>query len=150
MLFSIYESAGQNFHSHAHRRQDCVRERRHNLTHAVEIFRWCFRHALDFVRRCRELVEYGSDFMRVLQLRYPQARVLWMDAVQLARHDLYRGAPVGAVVSGLPLLTMSPRKGGLSPRSVENYALTWRDRSAGTIGRIVHNGPLEPTMRKAG
>lgn len=56
------------------------------------------------------LVEYGSDFMRVLQFRFPNARVLWMDASQLAQHDLFPDAPVGAVVSGLPLLSMSPRK----------------------------------------
>ena len=54
-------------------------------------------------------VEYGSDFMRVLQLRFPQARVLWMDASQLGSYDLFPGANVGAVVSGLPLLTMSRR-----------------------------------------
>jgi phosphatidylethanolamine/phosphatidyl-N-methylethanolamine N-methyltransferase len=56
------------------------------------------------------LVEYGSDFMRILQLRFPRARVLWMDASQLANYDMFPGATVGAVVSGLPLLSMSPRK----------------------------------------
>ncbi|CAN5183286.1 rRNA adenine N-6-methyltransferase family protein [soil metagenome] len=56
------------------------------------------------------LVEYGSDFMRVLQLRFPQSRVLWMDASQLAQYKLFPEANVGAVVSGLPLLSMSPRK----------------------------------------
>ncbi|QIG92235.1 MULTISPECIES: class I SAM-dependent methyltransferase [unclassified Bradyrhizobium] len=56
------------------------------------------------------LIEYGSDFMRLLQLRFPGARVLWMDAARLASERLYHGAPVGAVVSGLPLLNMSPRK----------------------------------------
>ncbi|HEX7925710.1 MAG TPA: SAM-dependent methyltransferase [Bradyrhizobium sp.] len=56
------------------------------------------------------LIEYGSDFMRLLQLRFPGARVLWMDAARLAAERLYDGAPVGAVVSGLPLLNMSPRK----------------------------------------
>lgn len=56
------------------------------------------------------LVEYGSDFMRMLQLRFPHARVLWMDASQLGQYQLFDGAPVGAVVSGLPLLSMSPRK----------------------------------------
>ncbi|MFN5719198.1 MAG: class I SAM-dependent methyltransferase, partial [Bradyrhizobium sp.] len=50
------------------------------------------------------LIEYGSDFMRLLQLRFPGARVLWMDAARLASERLYDGAPVGAVVSGLPLL----------------------------------------------
>src|SRR5699024_11542034 len=44
------------------------------------------------------------------QLRFPGARVLWMDAARLASERLYDGAPVGAVVSGLPLLNMSPRK----------------------------------------
>lgn len=56
------------------------------------------------------LIEYGSDFMRLLQLRFPGARVLWMDAARLASERLYDGASVGAVVSGLPLLNMSPRK----------------------------------------
>jgi phospholipid N-methyltransferase len=56
------------------------------------------------------LVEYGSDFMRLLQLRFPQARVLWMDAGHLANYTMFDGAGAGAVVSGLPLLSMSPRK----------------------------------------
>ncbi|NOJ43233.1 class I SAM-dependent methyltransferase [Bradyrhizobium australiense] len=56
------------------------------------------------------LVEYGSDFMKLLQVRFPGARVLWMDAARLAAQPLYDGAPVGAVISGLPLLNMSMRK----------------------------------------
>ncbi|MTW17362.1 methyltransferase domain-containing protein [Rhodoplanes serenus] len=56
------------------------------------------------------LIEYGSDFVRLLQVRFPRARVLWMDAAHLARHRLYDGAPVGAVVSGLPMLNLTPRK----------------------------------------
>src|SRR5579884_1677168 len=44
------------------------------------------------------LVEYGSDFVRSLQLQFPSARVLWMDAERLAHHKLFDGAPVGAVV----------------------------------------------------
>lgn len=56
------------------------------------------------------LVEYGSEFMRALQFRFPQARVLWMDAAQLGRYEIYAGTPVASVVSGLPLLSMSPRK----------------------------------------
>jgi phosphatidylethanolamine/phosphatidyl-N-methylethanolamine N-methyltransferase len=48
--------------------------------------------------------------MKVLQMRFPNARVLWMDAGRLATERLYDGAPVGAVVSGLPLLNMSTRK----------------------------------------
>jgi phosphatidylethanolamine/phosphatidyl-N-methylethanolamine N-methyltransferase len=55
------------------------------------------------------LVEYGSDFVRLLQQRFPRARVLWMDASHLAQYEPFV-APAAAVVSGLPLLTMSPRK----------------------------------------
>lgn len=52
------------------------------------------------------LIECSSDFVRLLQLRYPEARVLGMDAARLRQHQLYDHAPVGAVVSGLPLLNM--------------------------------------------
>ena len=48
--------------------------------------------------------------MKLLQMRFPGARVLWMDAGRLTTERLYDGAPVGAVVSGLPLLNMSRRK----------------------------------------
>lgn len=56
------------------------------------------------------LVEFGSDFARRLSARFPEARVLCMDAGRLGQHSLYEGAPVGAVISGLPLLSMRPRK----------------------------------------
>lgn len=56
------------------------------------------------------LIEYGSDFVKLLQMRFPGARVLWMDASRLANSRLFEGAPVGAVISGLPLLNMSTRK----------------------------------------
>jgi phospholipid N-methyltransferase len=56
------------------------------------------------------LVEYGSEFIRTLQFRFPGARVLWMDAGWLGNSNLFEGASVGAVVSGLPLLNMSTRK----------------------------------------
>jgi phospholipid N-methyltransferase len=56
------------------------------------------------------LVEYGSDFARVLQFRFPRARTLWMDAARLKDVELFGGARAGAVVSGLPLLSMSPKK----------------------------------------
>jgi phospholipid N-methyltransferase len=55
------------------------------------------------------LIEYGSDFMRLLQVRFPRARVLWMDAAWMASHDLFEH-PLGAVVSGLPLLNFAPKK----------------------------------------
>ncbi|WP_426122420.1 class I SAM-dependent methyltransferase [Pararhizobium sp. PWRC1-1] len=56
------------------------------------------------------LVEFGADFAEMLRNRFPQARVLTMDAAQLAGRDLFPGAMVAAVVSGLPLLSMPPRK----------------------------------------
>ncbi|HTO67101.1 MAG TPA: SAM-dependent methyltransferase [Bradyrhizobium sp.] len=55
------------------------------------------------------LIEYGSDFVRLLQERFPGARVLWMDARQLSQYEPFM-ALATATVSGLPLLTMSPRK----------------------------------------
>ena len=56
------------------------------------------------------LVEYGSEFAKTLQIRFPGARVLWMDAARIGSSGLFRSKDVGAVVSGLPLLNMSPRK----------------------------------------
>jgi phospholipid N-methyltransferase len=47
------------------------------------------------------LVDYGSDFARLLQLRFPEARVLWCDASKLQQVP---NLPLfGAVISGLPL-----------------------------------------------
>ncbi|PSH65168.1 class I SAM-dependent methyltransferase [Phyllobacterium sophorae] len=56
------------------------------------------------------LVEYGSGFAKLLNDRFPSARILQMDAARLGRVALFDGLPVGAVVSGLPLLSMPPRK----------------------------------------
>lgn len=56
------------------------------------------------------LVEYQSDFVKLLQRRFPEARVLSMDAAGLHQRELFQNSPVGAVVSGLPLLNMPPRK----------------------------------------
>jgi phospholipid N-methyltransferase len=56
------------------------------------------------------LIECGSDFAAMLQSRFPNARVLQMDAQRLAQLQPYKGWPVGAVVSGLPLLSMPARK----------------------------------------
>lgn len=56
------------------------------------------------------LIEYQSEFVRLLKRRFPKARVLSMDAAALHLNKLFQNASVGAVVSGLPLLNMSPRK----------------------------------------
>lgn len=56
------------------------------------------------------LVECEECFAQVLRERFPGARVLTIDADRLG--DLPPGSwpPLGAVVSGLPLLTMPPHK----------------------------------------
>lgn len=56
------------------------------------------------------LVEYGVDFARELTMRFPAATTLRMDAAQLRKFELQTSAPIGAVVSGLPLLSMPVRK----------------------------------------
>jgi phospholipid N-methyltransferase len=56
------------------------------------------------------LIEYGSDFVRLLQMRFPHAQTRWMDASQLGRIELFGPGQAGAVVSGLPLLAMPTRK----------------------------------------
>jgi phosphatidylethanolamine/phosphatidyl-N-methylethanolamine N-methyltransferase len=56
------------------------------------------------------LVEFGADFTHLLRHRFPQARVIQADAARLARIGLYEGAPVGAVISGLPMLSMPVRQ----------------------------------------
>jgi phospholipid N-methyltransferase len=63
------------------------------------------------VRECDlTLIEYGSAFTRTLEQRFPDARVLCQDAARLNQIDLFPGAAAGAVVSGLPLLAMTPRQ----------------------------------------
>jgi phosphatidylethanolamine/phosphatidyl-N-methylethanolamine N-methyltransferase len=56
------------------------------------------------------LIEYGSDFMRLLQRRFPRARVLWMDAAWLVTHRLFEGRRFGVAISGIPLLNLPSRK----------------------------------------
>ena len=56
------------------------------------------------------LIEFGEEFIAALGQRFPQARVVRMAAGHLAQCGLFDDAPFGAVVSGLPLLSMSPRK----------------------------------------
>jgi phosphatidylethanolamine/phosphatidyl-N-methylethanolamine N-methyltransferase len=56
------------------------------------------------------LIEYGSEFAAQLRFRFPRARTLWMDAARLKDVELFGGALAGATVSGLPVLSMPPRK----------------------------------------
>ena len=54
------------------------------------------------------LIEKGPEFAGMLAKRFPHAAVVESDASKIGRLDL--GAPAGAVVSGLPLLSMPPRQ----------------------------------------
>lgn len=52
------------------------------------------------------LIEASPDFARLLQLRFPRARVLPIDARELSTQELCHDRPVEAVISGLPLLSL--------------------------------------------
>ena len=56
------------------------------------------------------LIEHGSEFATLLQNRFPGVRVVWMDAASLGAARLAEDGSVGAIVSGLPLLIIPPRK----------------------------------------
>ncbi|OED00714.1 methyltransferase domain-containing protein [Rhizobium sp. YK2] len=56
------------------------------------------------------LVEYGAEFANQLSGRFPGAKTVQMDAAQLRKLPLHAKAPVGAVISGLPVLSMPLRK----------------------------------------
>ena len=79
------------------------------------------------------LVEYGPDFIPLLQHRFPRVRLLWMDAARLRRERLFEGAPVGAVVSGLGFLTMSQDK----VRAILDGAFSYL-RSGGAFHQITY------------
>lgn len=52
------------------------------------------------------LVEFDMDLVAILRRKFPRARVLRMDAADLAEARLVSLSPIVAVVSGLPLLGM--------------------------------------------
>jgi phospholipid N-methyltransferase len=56
------------------------------------------------------LIESGPNFLKMLRERFPRAHVVKADAARIAGLGLYAPRSVGAAVSGLPLLSMSPRK----------------------------------------
>lgn len=55
------------------------------------------------------LVECDPRFARLLERDFPHAWIVQMDAARLRQANIVDGEPVGAVVSGLPLLSMSMR-----------------------------------------
>lgn len=56
------------------------------------------------------LVEYSTEFARFLGKKFPHARILRMDAARIGDFNLFEPGTVGAVVSGLGVLTMPPRQ----------------------------------------
>lgn len=54
------------------------------------------------------LVEFSSNFAQRLREKFPASSVLCMDAARLGDVELFGGKEAGAVVSGLPLLSMPP------------------------------------------
>ncbi|UVK37576.1 hypothetical protein LHFGNBLO_004633 [Mesorhizobium sp. AR10] len=52
------------------------------------------------------LIEKGADFAAMLRQRFPRARLLCIDAAEIGDAIDAGAAPAGAVVSGLPLLSM--------------------------------------------
>jgi phospholipid N-methyltransferase len=56
------------------------------------------------------LIESGAEFAAALGRHFPQARIVGIDAAHLSRHPLFEGAPLAAVISGLPLLSMPDDK----------------------------------------
>jgi len=55
------------------------------------------------------LIELDVEFASLLRARFPQAQVLQMSAARLRGQQLFGGRKAGAAVSGLGLLSMSPR-----------------------------------------
>lgn len=56
------------------------------------------------------LIEFGMEFAAKLSADFPRARTMCMDAARLRDVELFDERPVGAVISGLPLLSMAPRR----------------------------------------
>ncbi|MDT3375778.1 methyltransferase domain-containing protein [Labrys neptuniae] len=52
------------------------------------------------------LLERGTEFVELLRVRFPLARVLQEDAASLGALELFGGPMAGAVISGLPLLNL--------------------------------------------
>jgi phosphatidylethanolamine/phosphatidyl-N-methylethanolamine N-methyltransferase len=55
------------------------------------------------------LIEAGAEFVACLQQRFPDVRVVHMDAARLGPSRLFERESLGAVVSGLPVLSMRRR-----------------------------------------
>lgn len=56
------------------------------------------------------LVEFSGDFAQLLKKRFPQARILRMNAMRIGDIGLFESPSVGAVVSGLGFRAMRPHQ----------------------------------------
>lgn len=56
------------------------------------------------------LIEAGPQFSKLLADRYPGVRIVEMDASRLGNAQLFQPGSLSNAISGLPLLSMSPRK----------------------------------------
>ncbi|UCZ56379.1 hypothetical protein LGV61_11705 [Desulfurispirillum indicum] len=56
------------------------------------------------------LIEYDAVFATKLEGWFEHTHTVCMDAAQLKKTEFFDGMQAGAVISGLPLLSMSPRK----------------------------------------
>ncbi|TIR27837.1 MAG: phospholipid methyltransferase [Mesorhizobium sp.] len=55
------------------------------------------------------LIELGTEFAAKLSADFPRAKILCIDAARLREIELFGDSPAGAVISGLPHLSMPPR-----------------------------------------
>lgn len=56
------------------------------------------------------LIESGNEFIGHLRAMFPAALILEIDASQLGATSIFHDSKAGAVISGLPFLSMSSRK----------------------------------------
>jgi phosphatidylethanolamine/phosphatidyl-N-methylethanolamine N-methyltransferase len=87
------------------------------------------------------LIDDRPEFAELLAGRFPRARTVRVDAAQLMHFDLFGAATAGAVVSGLPLLSMQPKK-----VIAILEAAFWHLRVGGAFYQFTY-GPLCPVRR---
>ena len=56
------------------------------------------------------LIEADEDLAQLLRPRFPNVKILNINAARLHKHTELKGEKIGAAISGLPLLLISPRK----------------------------------------
>nr|WP_321462443.1 SAM-dependent methyltransferase [uncultured Cohaesibacter sp.] len=56
------------------------------------------------------LIESDKEFAQLLESRFPTAKVLMIDAAELRKMTFDKSRPPGAAISGLPVVSMPPKK----------------------------------------